>query len=458
MITTEDVIRATGGLLLNGDMRIFFHGVSTDSRTIRPGELFVALKGPHFDGHDFVLAALEEGAKGAIISRWPKDINVFELHKALSIIQVRDTLSALGDLAAYVRRRFSGPVVGITGSSGKSTTKELLATVLSERFEVAKNPGNWNNLIGVPLSILNAPETAEAWVLELATNQPGEIARLTEIASPTVAVLVGVSPAHLEGLGSFEGVLREKLAIFEKAPAQALWVFPFDQEEVRVRVEDMARGRNLLGFGLAEGARVRAEGLRFTAEGTTFRLLHGGEEVEVRLPLLGKHFVHDALAAAAAALALGLSLPEIAQGLSRGKTLPHRLEPKRLGPHLVLDDTYNANPASLAAACEVVAAFHGPFAKKIAVIGDMKELGEEAFRLHEEAGRRLAGVFDHVLAVGELAEALARGAGAKAEVFTEEEALLERLFALMDEPSLVLVKGSRAMQMEKFVHALEEGA
>ncbi len=459
IITTEDLIRATGGVLLNGDMGIFFHGVSTDSRQIRPGELFVALKGPRFDGHDFVLQALEEGAKGALVSRWPEDINIFELHRAISLVQVKDTLKALGDLAAYMRRSFSGPVVGITGSFGKSTTKELLAGILNKAIgKVAKSPGNWNNLIGVPLSILNAPEGAEAWVLELATNQPGEIARLTEIVSPTVALLVGVGRAHLEGLGNFQGVLEEKLSLFTKAPAGAFLVYPFDQPEVREEVSRRFAQRPRLGFGLEPGAEVQARDIQFGPEGMQFELCYQGKGVSISLPLWGRHFVYDALAAAAAALALGVSLEQVAQGLAEGQSLPHRLSPKKIGPHLVLDDTYNANPDSLAAACALAQELGQGFVQKIAVLGDMKELGDQAGDLHREAGARVAQVFDHVLAVGSWSRDLAQGAGKKAQAFDDKESLWQALKALLKEgPSLVLIKGSRAMRMEEILAKMEEG-
>ncbi len=459
IVTTEDLIRATGGVLLNGDMGIFFHGVCTDSRQIKPGELFVALKGPRFDGHDFVAHALEQGAKGALVSHWPEDINIFEIHRALSLVQVKDTLKALGDLAAYMRRGFSGPVVGITGSFGKSTTKELLAAILTKAYaQVAKNPGNWNNLIGVPLSILNALESAQAWVLELATNQPGEIARLTEIVSPTVALLVGVGRAHLEGLGSFEGVLEEKLALFEKAPAGAFLVYPFDQPEVQDRVAQSFSQRPTLSFGLKDGADLKAERVEFSPEGMVFDLCYQGETMRVRLPLWGYHFVYDALAASAAAVALGVPLEKIVQGLAQGQTLSHRLQPKKIGPHLVLDDTYNANPDSLAAACAVARELAQEFGQKIAVVGDMKELGESAAELHREAGALLAEVFDCVLAIGHWATEVVQGAGAKGKALPDKEALVQELWGLLEgQSSLVLVKGSRAMRMEEIVKRMEEG-
>ncbi len=457
MITTEDVVRATGGLLLNGDMKISFARVVHDSREVEPGDLFIALKGPRFDGHDFVLEAIEAGAKGALVEYWPQTVNIFELHKAISIIKVKDTLRALGDLAAYWRERLPSRVVSITGSCGKSTTKEILSALLSPSFKVAKNPGNWNNLIGTPLTILNVPEDTEVLIQEIATNQPGEIARLTEITKPNVAVLVSVHPSHLEGLGDLEGVLHEKLALFKKAPLNAVFIYPFDQPEVRSRLREMisARTAQCLSFGFEEGANVRGSDLRLFPQGTEFRLHFKGQEVPAFIPLLGRHFVHDALAACAAALVFGLSLEEVAGRLKGVSTLPGRLEPKPIGPHLLLDDTYNANPASVVAACEVAQALKGKFERAIAVMGDMKELGASSRKWHLKAGQALAAVFDLVLAQGEEAEALVQGAGEKGLLFSSKEELLEQLQRNLRGPSLVLVKGSRATKMEEIVWALE---
>ncbi len=457
MITTEEVVQATNGILLNGDMGIFFTGVSTDSRNIKPGELFVALKGKRFDGHDFVFDAFKAGARGAIVSRWPTNINIFELHKAFSLIQVKDTLQALGDLAAYVRRRFSGLVVGITGSCGKTTTKELLAEILSSRFKVTKSPGNWNNLIGLPLTILNAQETSNVMVLELATNQPGEIERLTQISAPNIAVLVSVYPSHLEGLKDFEGVLREKLAIFENSPLGSIFVYPYDQKEIRKKLHDLEKDHQIISFGFEEGADLRAKDLSFGFDRSSFKLVFKGEEVKASFPLIGRHFVIDAMAATAAALALDFKLSEIADLFSKTKTISKRFEIKHLGKHIVIDDTYNANPASLAAACDVVNEIAKDFSRCLAVIGDMKELGDFSKKFHYEAGKRLSQVFDYILAIGDYAYEIVNGAGKdKAEAFSEKQTLIDKLVGLLDKPSLILVKGSRVMKMEEIIDALEE--
>ena len=454
MITTEDVVRATGGVLLNGDMRIAFRRVCQDSRQIRPGDLFVALKGPRFDGHDFVLAAIEAGAKGALVEYWPENINIFELHRAISIVRVPDTLKALGDLAAYHRRRLKGRVVGITGSCGKSTTKEFLTTLLG-KHKAYGNPGNWNNLIGAPLSLLNAPDEASFLVLELATNRPGEIPRLAEIVRPEIAILLGVRPAHLAGFSSFEELLGEKLSLLTQTPGP--WVYPFGQEEIRAWVEREAGDRPTRSFGLEEGADFAARRIEITLEGTRFELVVGNEVFPLRLPLLGRHFVLDFLAALAAASFLVEDWRPLLASVEQLKTLPRRLELKKGPGFVILDDTYNANPASLTAGKEVVEALKPGFQRALAVLGDMKELGPESRRFHQLAGAEAAQVFDEIWAVGEEAQALAEAAGSKGRFFASKEALLEQLRQELKPGDLLYVKGSRAMALEELVDALLGG-
>lgn len=454
MITTEDVVRATGGVLLNGDMKISFRRVIQDSRQVRPGDLFVALKGPRFDGHDFVLAAIEAGAKGALVEYWPKNINIFELHRAISIIRVKDTLKALGDLAAYRRRQLKATVVGITGSCGKSTTKEFLTQLLKGHGAYG-NPGNWNNLIGAPLSLLNAPEEARFLVFELATNRPGEIGRLAEIINPHVSLLLGVKPAHLEGFSDFGALLREKLSLFEKTMGPI--VFPHDQEEIRETVEKEFEDRPRKSFGLREGADFSARNIKVTPRGTSFELLAEGEVFPLTIPLLGRHFVLDLLAALATASFLGEDFRALLPRVPELKTLPRRLELKEARGLSLLDDTYNANPASLKAGVEVVAALRPFYQRAVAVVGDMKELGPESKAFHQEAGRMLAEVFDEILAVGEEASEIAKVSGEKGKFFPEKEALKDYLARGLREGDLVYVKGSRAMKLDELVDQLVEG-
>ncbi|WP_457755686.1 UDP-N-acetylmuramoyl-tripeptide--D-alanyl-D-alanine ligase [Thermodesulfatator indicus] len=454
MISTEDVVRATGGILLNGDMGVSFTGVSHDTRTIKPGELFVAIKGPRFDGHDFVLEAIENGARGLLVSHWPEEINIFKLHKAISVIKVSDTVKALEDLAAYWRKKLKAKVIAISGTCGKTTTKEILATLL-EDYQTFKTPWNWNNLIGLPLTILNTLPEAEFLVLELGTNLPGEIARLTEIASPEVAIFLGSAPSHLEGLGTPENVFKEEIDVFVKAP-QAVWVYPYDQKEVKEHVYSLKHKGREISFGFEEGSDLRGRILSVSLKGTRVKISFEGEDYDVEIPLLGRPFVFDTLAALAGALAAGLSLPELLPKLEKLKPAPHRMEVKQAGGIIILDDTYNANPASFKAAAEVLKAIRQEFSRVVAVVGDMKELGEKAPFYHEEVGRVLAQVCDQILAVGKYARDIARGGGEKVNVFSDKEALFSALRSVVNQGSLVFVKGSRAMAMEKIVDWLLE--
>ncbi len=453
MITTEDVVCATGGILLNGDMKIAFCGVSHDSRHIKPGELFVALRGPRFDGHEFVLEAIEKGAKGALVEYWPANVNIFELHRAISIVKVPNTYKALRDLASYWRRRLDATVVGITGSSGKTTTKEFLATLL-EGQGVYKNPGNWNNLIGVPLSILNAPPETKFLVLELATNQPGEIPTLTELVDPDVAVLLGVNPAHLEGFSSFEDYFAEKLAIFSSS--KGALVYPFDREEIRVWVEENASSRPRKSFGFEEGADFRAREITLSPEGTHFLLETQGKTHELTLPLLGRHFVWDFLAAISAASFLVPEWEALLERVPSLKTLPRRCELKEGPGFWVLDDTYNANPASLKAGTEVVSALRDKFKRLVAVLGPMKELGDETDFWHRKAGEELASVFDLVFVTGEEARDMVEASPEKIRYFEDKEDLFEALKRELREGDLVYVKASRAVGLDELVDKLME--
>ncbi len=451
MITTEDVVRATGGILLNGDMKIAFSGVTQDSRSLKPGELFVALKGPRFDGHEFVLEAIKKGAKGALLEYWPANVNIFELHKAISIIKVSNTYKALRDLASYWRKKLGAKVVGITGSSGKTTTKEFLAGLLEE-LGVYKCPGNWNNLIGVPLSILNAPQGIRFLILELATNQPGEIPTLTELADPEVAVLLGVKPAHLEGFLSFEDYFAEKLALFSSS--RGALVYPFDQEEIKVLVERTYSSRPHRSFGFKRGADFLASEIKLSTQGTEFRLEHAGKTYQVRLPILGQHFVWDFLAALAAASFLVPEWEGLLERVPYLKTLPRRCELKKGIGFWVLDDTYNANPASLKAGIEVAKNLKEKFKRLIAVIGPMRELGEETDFWHRKMGEELSRNFDLLYVVGEEARGVIEASEGKGLFFEDKEALLEALKKELREGDLVYVKASRAIGLEELVDKL----
>ncbi|RUM87511.1 MAG: UDP-N-acetylmuramoyl-tripeptide--D-alanyl-D-alanine ligase [Thermodesulfatator sp.] len=456
VLDTEEVVRATGGTLLGGDMSLVFSGVSTDTRTLRPGELFVALKGSRYDGHDFWREALRRGARGLLLAHLPQGLHLEEVPKTVSVILVRDTLTALGELARAFKRRRGFWALAVSGSCGKTTTKEMCAAVLARRYSVFRNPGNYNNLVGLPLSVLSMPEEARFGVFELGISLPGEMARLVEILEPEAALLTNVRPAHLEGLGSLEGVYSEKMQLYRRLPAGARIIVNRDEEEIFRQAQDLPYEK--ITYGLHIEAEVRAEDLRVRPEGTEFTLHVEGRRVgEGRLRFLGEHFVRNALSAVAAGLLYGVPPEEALAALAELSPLPGRLFPLRTRRYFLLDDSYNANPGSVYEALRVFWEVGQGFAKRIAILGDMRELGPEAEALHESVGRMAGRLCHQVLAVGEMARVVAREAekmGARARAYPSVEELLSELE--LPKGAAVLVKGSRAVGLERVVQRLRE--
>ncbi|WP_297055983.1 UDP-N-acetylmuramoyl-tripeptide--D-alanyl-D-alanine ligase [Thermosulfurimonas sp.] len=455
-LDTEEVIRATGGMLLNGDMGIVFSGVSTDTRTLRPGELFVALRGKRFDGHEFWRQAVEAGAKGLVLSRIPGDLELEEFPRTVSVILVRDTLQALGEIARYYKHKQGFRALAITGSCGKTSTKEMCAAVLSRRFRVFRNPGNFNNLVGLPLSVLAVPPDTEIGVFELGISVPGEMSRLREILDPVAALITNVRPAHLEGLGSVERVLEEKFRLYAELPETARIIVNRDEEELYRRSRDLPQAR--ITYGLHIEAEVRAEDIRVRPEGTEFTLWVEEKRFPgVRISFLGDHFVRNALAAVAAGLVFGVSPEEALSALAEMKPVPGRLRPLRTKKYFLLDDTYNANPGSMYEALKTFWEVAQEFSPRVVILGDMLELGDEAERFHESVGYMAGRIARWVWAVGEYASLVARAAS-KVGAQTRAYARVEELLPELDLPAgaAVLIKGSRAMGLERVVEKLRE--
>ncbi|HKK13202.1 MAG TPA: UDP-N-acetylmuramoyl-tripeptide--D-alanyl-D-alanine ligase [Gammaproteobacteria bacterium] len=420
-----------------------FAGVSTDTRTLQQGNLFVALQGPSFDGHAFLDQARSRGAAGAAVQHGVAD--------PLAQLVVPDTRRCLGDLARHWRGRFSLPVIAVTGSNGKTTVKEMIAAVLRRRGEVLATRGNLNNDIGVPLTLFGLNAEHASAVVEMGANHCGEIANLASIAGPTVAVVTNAGPAHLEGFGSLDGVARGKGELFSGLGDDGIAVINADDPYAPLWRE-LAGERRVMDFALEKPAAVSAT---WQAEGAGSRLdLRTPDgELEIQLALPGRHNVMNALAAAAAALAAGASLTQVGEGLGSLQPVPGRLTVSRRKDGVeIIDDTYNANPASLAAALEVLGARGG---RRWVVLGDMGELGAGAQALHARTGRELraAGV-DRLYALGPLAAAAADAFGEGARPFPTMEALVAALTNDVQPGVSVLVKGSRRMQMERAVHAL----
>lgn len=455
LLAPERIARATGGEVLAGGRAAA--GVSVDSRRIQPGELFVALAGPRHDGHDHIAEAVAAGAAGLLVARRPA-----ALPAGVFVVRVRDTGRALLALAADRRRALALRAVAVTGTCGKTTTKDILAALLAKHRRTVAAAASYNNRVGLPLTLFACGPRTEVAVLELGTNRPGEIAELAAAADPDVGVVTLVGRGHLEGLGSLAGVLAEKAALPRAVRPGGTCVLPADDPALP-RLERAAAGRRVLRFGLRPGAELGAEGLRAEAAGTAATIVDrsfGREErARVLLPLFGAHNLRNLLAALAAGRALGLELAELIAGVPALRPPPRRLEAKHApGGWTVLDDSYNANPESLAAALAVLDVWPGA-RRRILVLGDMCELGAGAAALHREAGRSLAGRVDALFALGplaaEAAAAFERAApGARIERAADAAALCAALRTELAPGDLVLVKASRRMALDRVADAL----
>jgi len=458
------VLAATGGRLLYGDQTTGFAGVCTDSRAIAPGELFVALRGENFDGHAYLAQAVEKGAAGLVVETEPA------AKFTVPVVQVADTLRALGDLAAYRRRLFPKlKVVGITGSCGKTTVKEMVAAIFSIRHKIIKTEGNFNNLIGLPLSLLPVTAAHEFAILEMGMNRPGEIARLTEIAAPDIACINNVHGAHLAGFGDISGVVAAKGELFATAGAAATLVVNSDDRRVAKLAKSCPQKK--ITYGRASGAMVRGLYPRSCGqEGMAFTLKIGDHEARyLKIRGLGVHNVQNALAAAAIAWAAGLDFAEITAGLAAFVPYEKRLQVQELaGGVKLLNDAYNANPASMLAALETLQGMGGE-QRKVVILGDMLELGLQAKAAHETLGRQVAAfAFDTLLTAGEFADTVAgaaRKAGMaknKARSFADKTEISDWLRREIASGALasgdwVLLKGSRGMRMETITNGLLAG-
>lgn len=464
MITLEEVLTGTGGARYGSPVApggaaddVVFRGVGIDSRTVMPGDLFVAVRGETHDGHRFVPAAVECGATGALVERGRA---LDFAGSGAILIEVDDTLAALGRLGAYWRARFTLPVVGITGSIGKSSTKELAAGILGTKLRVLKSPKSHNNEYGLPLSVLMIDDTTEVAVLEMGTFGPGELAALSAIARQTVAVVTNVGHTHLERMGSQDGIARAKGELVAALPPDGVAVLNGDDR--RVRAMAVLTAARSIFFGYGADCDLRASDLvDHGLDGLSFTLHWQGESRRLeRAPLLGAHSVYTALAAAGIAFAVGLSLAEVVAALN----LPHAAVRLLVVPGVngatIIDDSYNAAPASVLAALDILA--RTPATRRLALLGDMLELGEYEEEAHRIVGRRVAAVADTLLTIGPRARIIADEA-ARAGVMTEKIATFDRkdevIAALARDlraGDAVLVKGSRGLALEDVVAALRE--
>jgi len=437
--------------------RMEIKGVSIDSRTIHANELFIAIKGDRFDGHDFVPEVMKRGAWGALIDRTALENKFSSLGGLRNIVPVEDTLSALQEMAFMHRRNFVIPVVGITGSNGKTTTKEMLAGILKQKGPVLKNEGNLNNHIGVPLTLLKLNADHTAAVVEMGMSAPGEIDLLARLIGPDVGVITNIGPAHLEFLKSMDGVAQAKGELFDHLKSSGTAVLNADDHYFETLKKKFS-GR-VLSFGIDKKSDVRAWGIRQERDFTEFMIESHGSTAGVRLRAVGKHNIYNALAAAGAALAVGMSIDAVKKGLDDFMPVAMRSELKQINGRTVFADCYNANPASMEAALETLISLRSG-RKAIAVLGDMLELGTVAVDAHRAIGATAARLgVDLVITLGTLAKQV--GAGAidagmpKDRVFEAgSQAEAADLLTKLSQPGdAVLIKGSRGMKMEKILEA-----
>jgi UDP-N-acetylmuramoyl-tripeptide--D-alanyl-D-alanine ligase len=444
-----------GGRLMSGDPSGEISGVSADSRAVGKGELFLALRGDRFDGHDFAEAALNKGAAGVVGETGRLTELAGRVNGRAGLIAVGDTLSALHTFARGYRSRFNIPLVAVTGSCGKTTTKDMLAAILSETRETVKTEGNLNNLIGAPLMLLRIGARTQAAVIEIATNAPGEIGRLAQTVSPTAGIITNIGPVHLEGLGSIEGVFNEKCSLIPNISSSGFLVI--HEEDIPAdRVRAMFGGA-IVTFGLRESADFHATQIQQEADtGSTF-LLNGKDPV--RIPVVGEHNVVNALAAIAAAVQLGMSIDGIRSGLARFSSGGMRMELLKFRGSTIINDAYNANPRAMRESISTVMAMSAN--RRILVIGDMLELGEYARDAHHSLGQYIGqGKPDLLYLRGEHSAEVRDGAlegGMQAErVYCCAGAgeIAASLKYILGPDDLLLVKGSRGMRMEEVIEIL----
>lgn len=459
--TWNEIIEAIKGKLVSGKPEGEFQGVSTDSRNIKTGELFIALTGDNFDGHDFIEAAIQKGASGAIVNR---GAGVAISPAQAFIVEVDDTLNALGSIAALWRVKHPVPVVAITGSNGKTTTKEMVALILSQKYRVLKTEGNLNNLIGLPLTILKIDEGHEVAVVELGMNRFGEIARLSKICSPDVALITNVGSGHLGGVGSIEGVAKAKGEILEGLKPEGVLVVNMDDQHINV-IKRGWYGRKTVTYALHTKSDVWALYTDYSCcygDGMTVSIRIVDKMTTIKLRGLGNHNVYNATAAAAVGIAMGMTPEEIKNGLELWKPYKGRFELIRLlGGINLVDDTYNANPDSVEAALDTLATIKVA-GRGVAVLGDMLELGDQAGQAHYNIGKMVAATrVDRLFLIGPLSvthtAAGARDGGmeeGKIVICEDHKDLSWQVNNIAIPGDWVLVKGSRGMGMEKVVYDL----
>jgi UDP-N-acetylmuramoyl-tripeptide--D-alanyl-D-alanine ligase len=449
-LTLSQIAQLAGGSLSSGDRTVVLDKISTDSRTLKRGELFVALRGENFDGHNFIEAVATNGAAGAIADfNWKANVP-----QNFALIRANDTLQAYQQLAANYRKSLALRVVAITGSNGKTSTKDFAAAVLARRFRVTKTQGNFNNHVGLPRTILEATSRDEVAVWEIGMNHPGEVSALAEVAAPDVGIITNVGVAHIEFMGSRERIAEEKGALAEAVGAEGTVILNADDSFTH-EIAARTLGKVILA-GTTAGT-IRASEVNQSGSGTDFTILEGAHRCRAQLPVPGLHMVQNALLAIAAGRVFGLSLEECAAGLVAAPLTKARSQVKEIRDVQFLDDSYNANPDSMKAALRTLVELDAE-GQRIAVLGEMRELGDESERGHREVGETAAALkVDHLIAIGNVAATIAEAAkraglqNSSTVASTGEAA--ELLAQLATPGDLVLIKGSRLARTERVIEA-----
>lgn len=453
-LSLDSIAERTEGRVLQGSPSLSFCGYSIDSRTVEPGELFFALVAER-NGHEFVTHAARRGARGAVISQ---DVKISA--PDFGLLRVEDTLEALQRLSQSVLLDHPVRVVGITGSIGKTTTKEFTACLLSRRHNVLKSKDNFNNQIGLPLSVLALNERHNVAVLEMGMNHPGEIKLLTRLAPPNVAVITNINPVHLEFFDSMEAIAAAKKEILLGAKNDAVAVLNGDDPRIKAISADW-RGRKIL-FGLSEGADIRAMNVQPSGSaGLSLDLVYGGEKAPVKVPFFYETYLYNFLAAAGTARALSVPLDDILTQAPTLTPLPMRGMLMRRDKITVVDDSYNSNPKALESALKDTARIAAR--RRVAVLGDMLELGAHEAKFHREAGRQAVEAgWDVLVTIGEKSRAMAEGAleagmsEDRVYSFADSEEAAEKIWSIIQEGDLILVKGSRGIKTERILERFKE--
>lgn len=454
-ITIEKMTKAMNGKLLTGNPEDFITGVSTDSRKVNPGEVFFPLIGEQHDAHDFIAQVLERGCRTIVVSR----DDIPSGTAGLNLIKVADTTKALQDLAAYYLSLFSIRKIAVTGSTGKTTTKEMLYWIFSEKFKTVRNLGNLNNHIGLPLTIFTLEEDTEAGIFEMGMSEFGEIDLLAQLVQPDVAVITNIGTSHIENLGSRENILKAKLEITNYFDEDSILIVNRDNDLLS-QVNDTGKYKRIT-TGETNGSDYKISDINdYGEEGISFTLEHDHNVQNFRLFVPGRHNACNGALAVAAAVNSGITMAEAAEGLKKLTITDKRLNIQEKRGIKIIDDTYNASPDSMKAAIDVLTAAKG--CRKIAVLGDMFELGENSAQYHREVGEHAAGAaVDLLLTVGDMGQFIAEGAITKMGKnrvihYVSKELLIDSIGSMISSGDVILLKGSRGMAMDQVVKKIME--